>query len=112
MSKLDILDKYDYNIYVVDGEVILSAYRQCYQEYKGVRELTTDTRNYTSLQLPLTDDYLEENQYLLGLDDLSEVSIKDLEEFDDWVLIEYLTRGETPAIIKSYLEHLPDYELE
>ncbi len=106
------LKDYDYNIYVADGEVSLSAYRLCHQEYKGVKHLTVDSANYTSLRLPLTDDYLEENQYLLGLDDLSEVSVKDLEEFDDWVGLDYLTRDDTPAIIKSFLEHLPEYEIE
>ncbi len=117
MSKLDILDKYDYNIYVADGEVSLSAYRQCYETHlvNGVpsgRYVATDTRNYTSLRLPMNQGYAEEIAHLLAIEDWQDLPPENLEEFDEWPTLEFLTRGETPAIIKSYLEHLPDYELE
>ena len=106
------LKDYDYNIYVADGEISLSAYRLCHEEHKGVKHLTTDTANYTSLRLPMTEEYHEEITYLLSLEDWQDIPAEDLEEFDDWVGLDYLTRDDTPAIIKSFLDHLPEYEIE
>lgn len=117
MIDQDILDKYDFNVYIVDGEIGLYAYRQKYQTHSStktgvLRYVECDTSNYTSVKFPLTVQYAEEIAYLLDNEEWLDQDPDGWEEYDDWVGPEYLTRAEIPAIIYSYLAHLPNYELE
>lgn len=117
MIDRDILDKYDFNVYIVDGEIGLYAYRQKYQTHSStetgvLRYVECDTSSYTSVKLPMTIQYHEEIAYLLDNEEWLDEDLANWEEYDNWVGAEYLTEGEIPAIIKSYLEHLPNYELE
>ncbi len=118
MSKLD---KYDFNVYIIDGEIGLYAYRQRYGTHSITsrdkmteerRELETDTANYTSVKFPMTIQYHEEISFLLENDNWLDGDVAQWEEYDDWIGAEDLTKEDCPAIIKSYLDHLPDYELE
>ena len=115
------MDNYDYNIYIADGEIGLYAYRQRYATHSITsrdkmteerRALETDTSNYTSVKFPMTSQYHDEIAYLLDNQEWQETPLEDWEEYDDWVGPETLTRDEMPAMIASFLEHLPDYELE
>ena len=117
MIDQDILDKYDFNVYIIDGEIGLYAYRQKYQTHTStksgvLRYVETDTANYTSVKFPMTVQYHEEISFLLENDDWLDGDVIQWEEYDDWIGTEDLTKEDCPAIIKSYLEHLPDYELE
>ncbi len=110
------LDKYDYNIYIANGIASLVAYRQRYQTLtingQDKVAVETDTGNYSVLPLPMAGEYHDEITYLLDNPEWDLEDLENWEEYDEWVGRDYLTRDETPAMIASFLDHLPNYDLE
>lgn len=104
------LEKYDYNVYVSYGEIGLYAYKQ---EIVKPNHFQTKTDDYTSIRFPLTEAHAEEIMCLLNLEDWADyLSDSPWDEYDDWLSADELLKRQPPAIIKSYLDHLPDYEME
>lgn len=110
------LDKYDFNIYVSNGIASLVAYKQRYQTLTINGEdkvaIETDTANHSVLPIPMVDEYSEEVAHLLDNEQWDLEDLDDWDEYDDWVGSTFLTRDGVPAMIVSFLDHLPDYELE
>jgi hypothetical protein len=98
--------EYDFNIYVIDGVLSLSAY-QLEIASNGQRQLRTD--NYITKYYPMTEENYEEITYLLDSEDWID-ELSNWEEYDAWGYNEHLTEGEVPASITEWVNSLPEYE--
>lgn len=97
---------YDINVYVDGDEILnLSAYELLIQG----EGFTTNTEKYHTLKIPMTRQYHEEIAYLLDNEDWVG---EDWEDHDWWHTTEYLTEGDTPVMLKEWVESLPNYELK
>lgn len=95
---------YDYNIWSIDrGSLTLTAYE--WEYYDG--ELYMNTQNYESITFTAPED-IKEIEYLLDDMYLNQYPLTD---YDDWVKLDYLTRGNTPDRIQEFLHTLPDYNI-
>lgn len=101
--------KYDYNVYVVDGYITLTAYRQQHViTAMGERFMEGDYAKSITLKMPMTVQYFDEIAYLLHFDQWNKV---DWEEYDDWLPDEYLTYESAPKAIFDWVCLLPNYDI-
>jgi hypothetical protein len=99
--------EYDFNIYVSDGVVSLSAYQL---EIAPNGQIQTRTDNYVSQYYPMTEENDEVVSYLLnGVHWLG--NLEGWDEYDCWEGYEYLAKGNTPAPILEWVKALPEYEM-
>ena len=123
--------EYDYNIYVVDGVVRLSAYEVNYlDDPKNPRPCSTNTDKWITLEIPMTMEHYGEIAYLLenpkwhipDEDNLARldtdtptelerraVAIEGWQDFDTWVGGEEWYDGLPTQRLKDWLDGLPDY---
>ncbi len=99
--------EYDYNIYVIDGVLSLSAY-QLEIASNGQKQLRTD--NYVSEHYPMTKENHEIVSYLLDSEEWDN-DIADWDELDMWRDGGYLTEGDAPVMIAEWVNKLPEYEM-
>ena len=99
--------EYDFNIYVLDGVVSLSAYQL---EIAPNGQIQTRTDNYVSQRYPMTIENLDAVSWLLDSEDWID-KIEDWDEHDSWEGYAYFAEGNTPAPILEWVKALPDYEM-
>lgn len=108
---------YDVNVYVVDGVVRLSAYEHKYSDNPEAREpIETNTENFHTLELPMSDDCREEISYLLDSDEWDDLEqhpegiVEAWQDYDSpWEQVEWLYEGDTPEKIRVWADSLPEY---
>jgi len=98
---------YEYNIYVLDGVLSLSAYQL---EIASNGQVQVRTDNYVSERYDMTPENHDVISYLLDSDDWAD-DIAYWDEHDDWHGLEYLTEGDVPAMIAEWVNNLPEYEM-
>jgi len=98
---------YDYNIYVLDGVLSLSAYQL---EIASHGYIQTRTDNYVSEHYQMTPDNHDVISYLLNSEDWAD-DIAGWDELDMWRDKEYLAEGDVPAMIAEWVNNLPEYEM-
>lgn len=101
----ELTKEYDYNVYVYDGMVSLSAYQQEVNQFGHVQ---TRTDVYHTLKFDFDESNREEISYLLNSEDWPD-DYEYWEEHDEWVSLDDLTMGDTPEAIKNFLDNLPGY---
>ena len=97
--------EYDYNVYVSEDVLSLCAYEQ---ELSATGQLQTRTDKYKTLKIELTEANHEEIAYLLNTEDWQDDN--EWNEYDSWHDLNYLIEGDTPEVIKNWLDKLPEYE--
>ena len=115
MKEYDIDHPYDLNVWSdEDGKLSLTAYRLMFFDYQGKIEIRTDTispENYTTIDFYLPDDFEEVLHLVDRPDPVEFLARTSLEDYDDWVSIEFLTRPGAPSRIIEFLDSLTlDYE--
>jgi hypothetical protein len=109
-----MFNDYDMNVWSQEGDTLsLTAYRQELFTQDGKQYVQTDTSESTSENITFsihTD--LETVKYLIENDDPTQVIADGLTDYDDWVSIEFLTRGPIPTRLAEWLGALPEYEPE
>lgn len=99
------------NVWSQEGDTLsLTAYRQELFTEDGKQYVQTDTSESTSENITFsihTD--LETVKYLIDNDDPAQVIADGLTDYDDWVSIEFLTRGPIPTRLAEWLGALPEY---
>lgn len=100
-------NEYDYNIYVIDGVLSLSAY-QLERASNGQKQLRTD--NYVTQRYPMTKENHAIISYLLDSEDWAD-DIAYWDEMDIWQGKDYLTEGDVPVMIAEWVNALPEYEM-
>lgn len=98
---------YDYNIYVLDGVLSLSAY-QLEMTRDGYIQMRTD--NYITEHYPMTEENHDVIAYLLDNEEWDN-DIAEWDECDIWRDKGYLTEGDAPVMITEWLDNLPEYEM-
>ncbi len=98
---------YDYNVYVLDGVLSLTAYQL---EIASNGQIQMRTDNYISEHYPMTPENHDAVAYLLDNEEWAD-DIAGWDEHDDWHGIDYLTQGNTPAMITEWVNNLPEYEM-
>lgn len=98
---------YDYNIYVLDGVLSLSAY-QLEIAPNGHTQIRTD--NFKTLDIPMIESNKDEIAYLLDSEEWEDDAYG-WDEYDAWRGCDYLTEGDTPAMIAEWVNRLPEYEM-
>lgn len=98
---------YDYNIYVLDGVLSLSAYQL---EIASNGQIQIRTDNYVSEHYQMTPENHDVISYLLDSEDWAD-DIAGWDEIDMWRGKEYLTEGNVPAMIAEWVNNLPEYEM-
>lgn len=128
---------YEFNVYVTDGIVNLSAYEMRYLDNPDNQEPTeTNTEKYLTLEIPMTMAHYGEIAYLLEDtkwhvadddavslvvletdDDPSElerraVAIDNWQDYDSWVGGDEWLAGLPTQRLKDWVNGLPEYEAE
>lgn len=114
--------EYDLNVYVVDGEVRLSAYQYLYTDHPTDPHpyaTRTDNDSWITLTLPLDPmEYGKEIAYLLDDPDWADIDgsefVSVAEKWDDtdfaWESMSWLDREDTPELLREWANGLPEYE--
>ena len=115
MKEHDIDFPYDLNVWSdKDGKLTLTAYRLMFYDFEGKIEIRTDTlvpENYKHIDFYLPDDFEEILHILDRPDPVEYLARTSLEDYDDWVSFEFLTRPGAPARVIKFLDSLTlDYE--
>jgi hypothetical protein len=126
---------YDFNVYVVDGEVRLSAYEVKYLDNpENAVPVETNTSNYHTLVIPMTMAHYGEVAYLvedpkwhtadddavyrmIDTDKPTElerraVAIDNWQDYDAWVGGDEWYDGLPTQRLKDWVDGLPEYEPE
>ncbi len=126
---------YDFNVYVVDGVVRLSAYEMKYLDNpENCEPVETNTGKFTTLEIPMTMAHYGEVAYLLenpkwhtadddavlrliGSDNPTElerraVAIDEWQDYDAWVGGQEWLDGLPTQRLKDWADGLPEYEAE
>lgn len=126
--------QYDFNVYVVDGVVRLSAYEMKYLDNpRNCEPVETNTDKFTTLEIPMTMAHYGEVAYLLedanwhtpkdgdrelldGEDhtalELRAVAIDGWQDYDAWVGgVEWYLSLPTDRL-RDWVDGLPEYEAE
>ena len=100
-----MIDQYDINIYVSDNVLHLLAYEL---SVTNDGSYICDYEEETALLIPMDKQHHEEIAYLLDSEEWNDGE-HDWEEYDEWNTTDYLKVGNTPAIIRTWVESLPEY---
>ena len=106
-----MFNDYDMNVWSQDPTTLsLTAYRQELFTEDGKQYVQTDTSESTAETITFSiHDNLETVKYLIEEDDPMQVIADGLTDYDDWVSIEFLTRGPIPTQLAEWLGALPEY---
>jgi hypothetical protein len=106
-----MFNDYDMNVWSQDPTTLsLTAYRQELFTEDGKQYVQTDTSESTAETITFSiHDNLETVKYLIEDDNPMQVIADGLTDYDDWVSIEFLTRGPIPTQLAEWLGALPEY---
>jgi hypothetical protein len=106
-----MFNDYDMNVWSQDPTTLsLTAYRQELFTEDGKQYVQTDTSESTAETITFSiHDNLETVKYLIEEEDPMQVIADGLTDYDDWVGIEFLTRGPIPTQLAEWLGALPEY---
>jgi len=106
-----MFNDYDMNVWSQDPTTLsLTAYRQELFTEDGKQYVQTDTSESTAETITFSiHDNLETVKYLIEDDNPMQVIADGLTDYDDWVGIEFLTRGPIPTQLAEWLGALPEY---
>jgi hypothetical protein len=106
-----MFNDYDMNVWSQDPTTMsLTAYRQELFTEDGKQYVQTDTSESTAETITFSiHDNLETVKYLIEEEDPMQVIAEGLTDYDDWVSIEFLTRGPIPTQLAEWLGALPEY---
>lgn len=123
--------EYEYNVYVVDGVLRLSAYEVKYLDNPENQEpMETNTENFTTLEIPMTLTNYGEVAYLLAdpkwhtvkeelemadgevytEDELFALAIEAWQDYDSWEGGEAWLAGLPTQRLADWVAGLPEYE--
>jgi len=103
----DVIDVYDINIYCSNNILHLTAYKLVRLGYDG-NTLRSEMNESVTLRLPMDEAHFEEVAYLLDSEDWF-FDVEEWDEYDFWDTTDYLKVGNTPELIKNWVESLPPY---
>jgi hypothetical protein len=106
-----MFNDYDMNVWSQDPTTLsLTAYRQELFTEDGKQYVQTDTSESTAETITFSiHDNLETVKYLIEDGNPMQVIADGLTDYDDWVSIEFLTRGPIPTQLAEWLGALPEY---